>query len=862
MMTIDDIRQSFIDFFKQKKHKIIRSSSLIPDQEDNSLLFTNAGMVQFKDIFLGKPSTYKRVVSIQKCIRAGGKHNDLENIGYTDIHHTFFEMLGNFSFGDYFKREAILLAWEYLTIILKIPKEKLFITIFKEDKETENIWRKEIGIKKTHLSKIEGNDNFWSMGQTGPQGPCSEIFYDYGDKYEGTQPGESGPNEPRYIEIWNLVFLQYNKLPNGTLKKLSNPCIDTGMGLERITAVLQDVNSNYQIDLFKTLLKQISKIIVVKESVINNPSLKVLSDHIRASAFLIIDGILPSNTNRGYILRKIIRRAICHGYKLGVKEIFFYKLIHPLVQLMSNRYPELNDKKKFIIKILKEEEEKFQLTVYNGMKLLKKNINKFNRSIIPGKFLFTLYDTYGFPLELSIDIARENNLLVDKKGFFLCMQEQKTRSKHNNTFNKNVIYSNSKNKSIFFYDVMQINDAYITEIIFDNNNVNTLFNNQSGIIVLDKTPFYAEGGGQIADKGRIIIDNNNVFKVENVKKIGSTYFHIGKIIKGNVTIKQKVLATIDNDHRLMISAHHTSTHLLHSSLRKIIGTHVFQKGSLVNERKLRFDFSHRSALTDEEITKIEHMVNDIIRKNIPVNIVETSYKDAKNMGAMSLFSEKYDDYVRIIQYDSFSSEICCGTHVKHTGNIGCFKIISEYGISTGIRRIEAISGRLVEAYINKKNNLLQLIKTSLKITNDDILLNHIHKLTKELKIKEQKIQLLQTSLFNKEFHITKKIINNITFISSSFAEMDLDILRKKINEYKIKINRSIIIFLTNNNGTHHIMIGVNKNLHIQANKIINFIVENLQGKGGGNSYIAQANIKAIKPLTKIIDDINNFITSR
>ena len=732
MMTTNEIRLAFINFFKQRKHQYIPSAALVP-VNDQSLLFTNAGMVQFKNVFLGteKPG-YTCAVTTQKCVRAGGKHNDLENVGYTARHHTFFEMLGNFSFGDYFKSEAIEFAWDFLTKVLKLPEEKLWITVFEKDSETEDIWLNKIGINPARFSKIGAKDNFWSMGDTGPCGPCSEIFYDYGKSIAGGPPGSPDQEGDRYVEIWNLVFMQYNRLADGTLVPLPKLAVDTGMGLERLSAILQGVVSNYDIDLFQQLIKTMASIINTDD--LSHSSLKVIADHIRACGFLIADGVLPSNEGRGYVLRRIIRRAIRHGYKLGTETIFFYKLVDALVKTMAEAYPELKENQKLIEKTLKTEEAQFQETLSHGIKIFETEILALDNKTIPGTLAFKLYDTYGFPLDLTEDLAKEKGLVVDIKGFNNAMEKQKIRAKKASQFalREYPVIHSDQNTCFLGYAQLTTN-AVIKGIYCQNKSVSTVSVKEDAILILDQTPFYGESGGQVGDVGEIKMPHA-LFQVLDTQKTGNAILHIGRVIKGQYNLGDNVTAALNVDRRMMTAANHSATHLLHSALRQIIGAHVVQKGSLVESSKLRFDFSHASGLTTSQIKAIEGLVNKVIRQNLVVECIETTPETAKKMGAMALFGEKYGAAVRVLQMDNFSIELCGGTHVRRTGDIGWFKIINQSGIASGIRRIEAVTGQSAENYLNTQEDRLLAINALLKSTDNNVL----EKLTRlQSQVKEQ-----------------------------------------------------------------------------------------------------------------------------
>ncbi|MEX0615853.1 MAG: alanine--tRNA ligase, partial [Methylophaga sp.] len=692
-----EIRKLFLDYFAGKGHEIVASSPLVP-ANDPTLLFTNAGMVQFKDLFLGlETRKYTRATSSQRCVRAGGKHNDLENVGYTARHHTFFEMIGNFSFGDYFKREAIQYAWEFLTVTLALPPEKLWITVFEEDQEAADIWLKEIGIDPQRFSKIGAKDNFWSMGDTGPCGPCSEIFYDHGADVAGGPPGTPEEDGDRYIEIWNLVFMQFDRAADGTLTPLPKPSVDTGMGLERLAAVLQHQHNNYDIDLFQNLIKAITDLAGIDDT--SHTSARVVADHIRSCAFMITDGVQPSNEGRGYVLRRIIRRAIRHGHKLGLKEAFFYKLVAPLVAEMGEAFPELAKAQPLVERALKLEEERFADTLDHGLKILDQAIEAMADKEIPGETVFLLYDTYGFPIDLTADIARERGLTIDVAGFERHMEAQRNRARSASQFGGGLSESLVIDGETVFcgYDHTQ-HDATITAILVDGENVVSLKAGQQGIIVLDNTPFYAESGGQVGDLGEINSAGAH-FNVTDTRKQGKAFTHIGECKRGSFEVGQKVRAHVDEDNRQATALNHSATHLLHAALRQILGDHVNQKGSLVDSQRLRFDFSHFEPMSAGQLRDIERLVNQQIRINHAVETRLMPIEKARESGAMALFGEKYDDEVRVLSMGDFSIELCGGTHVGRTGDIGIFKIIGEVGIASGVRRIEAVTGDIALNYI-------------------------------------------------------------------------------------------------------------------------------------------------------------------
>ena len=692
------IRQAFLDYFQEKGHAVVASSPLVP-ANDPTLLFTNAGMVQFKETFLGtEKRSYVRATSSQRCVRAGGKHNDLENVGYTARHHTFFEMLGNFSFGDYFKREAIAYAWEFLTEVLQLPPERLWVTVFEEDDEAADIWLKEIGVDAARFSRIGARDNFWSMGNTGPCGPCTEIFYDHGEGVPGGPPGTPEEDGDRYIEIWNLVFMQYDRDDSGELTPLPKPSVDTGMGLERLAAILQGVHSNYEIDLFQNLITAAAEITATKD--LENKSLRVIADHIRACAFLVVDGVVPSNEGRGYVLRRIIRRAIRHGHKLGQREAFFYKLVAPLAREMGAAYPELVKAQARVEQVLEQEELRFAETLDNGMKILDESIAALQGKEIPGDTIFKLYDTYGFPVDLTADIARERQLSLDMSGFEAAMESQRERARAASTFTM----ADSGDLQIdgvtqFTGYECEEDRSQVTGLFLNGEQVDTLNVGDQGVVVLDKTPFYAESGGQVGDRG-VLRKDGGVFRVFDTRKQGEGAFvHLGELTQGSISTGDRLEALVDHERRMATRLNHSATHLMHAALREVLGEHVQQKGSLVDPERLRFDFSHFQPVTRQELQRIEARVNEQIRLNTDVETRVMPVDQAMEAGAMALFGEKYGDEVRVLSIGDFSVELCGGTHVSRAGDIGLFKIISEAGIASGVRRIEAVTGTGALDYI-------------------------------------------------------------------------------------------------------------------------------------------------------------------
>ena len=843
MKTNNDIRQSFLEYFQSKGHEIVPSSSLVPSN-DPTLLFTNAGMVQFKDVYLGREKRdYKRATSSQRCVRAGGKHNDLENVGYTARHHTFFEMLGNFSFGDYFKREAIAYAWEYLTEELKIPESKLWITVFEDDDEAADIWLKEIGVSPERFSRCGAEDNFWSMGDTGPCGPCSEIFYDHGEDIPGGPPGTEDAEMDRYVEIWNLVFTQYNRDANGTLKPIPHPSVDTGMGLERLTAVMQNVHNNFEIDLFEKIIQAIKKL--AGNNDLDITSSRVVADHIRSCSFLIIDGVIPSNEGRGYVLRRIIRRAIRHGNKLGFKGPFFYKLFEALEQVMSNAYPELSQARSLVERSLLSEEERFAETLEQGLKVLDDVTSKMESNVIQGEDVFRLYDTYGFPVDLTADIARERNLKIDMDGFNKAMAEQRQRGRAAGKFDVGLSVNTDDSLVSAFtgYERLQQKTTIIA-LYQDGRNVKTLNQGDIGGVILLETPFYAQSGGQVGDKGELFT-SNVFFEVEDTKKQGQSHIHLGVLRSGSLKVGDIVRASVDQTRRDDIMRNHSATHLLHAALRKILGEHVLQKGSLVADDRLRFDFSHNEPLTHKQIQEIERLVNTQILNNEETQVRVMPLEKAKASGAMSLFGEKYEDTVRILNIGGeFSCELCGGTHVERAGDIGVFKIVSESGIASGVRRIEATTGMGALDWIEnaevKLQRMSELLKTDIE-TVDSRLALHMDK-TRKLEKELEQLKGKLASSAGSDMLGDAETIGGIKVIAKSLDGADPKTLRDTVDQLKNKLGTAALILATVNDSKVSLVAGVTQDStdRIKAGDLVNFVAEQVGGRGGGRPDMAQA----------------------
>ena len=857
MKTTAQIRQEFLDFFAARQHEVVTSSSLVP-ADDPTLLFTNAGMVQFKDVFLGAEKRAKlRAATSQKCVRAGGKHNDLDQVGYTARHHTFFEMLGNFSFGDYFKKDAIHFAWSLLTEDYGLEKDRLWVTVYHTDDEAFEIWTKEIGLADERVIRIGDkpggeayeSDNFWAMGDTGPCGPCSEIFYDHGADYEGGLPGSEDEDGGRYVEIWNLVFMQFDRSADGTLQQLPKPCVDTGMGLERLAAVLQGVHSNYETDLFQALIKAAAKLTYTSD--LSNKSLNVIADHIRACAFLISDGVLPSNEGRGYVLRRIIRRAVRHGFKLGKKEPFFAEMTATLVEQMGAAYPSLEKQQAHITATLKDEERRFATTLDKGLGLLQdvmENAASSNGKI-DGKIAFTLYDTYGFPLDLTQDIARENELEVDLEGFEVEMDKQRARGRTAGQFQHKDQISAEAVKSLpatqfIGYDTLSTDEAVVAGILVGGQLADELASDVSAVIVLDRTPFYAESGGQVGDTG-VICAGDAKFRVEDTVKLGGTFFaHVGRLSDGQLKPGQQVSATVDADRRQSIVIHHSATHLMHRALRDILGKHVEQKGSLVAPDYTRFDFSHPRQLSLEELQEIERHVNDAIRVN-PLSVSEImSFDDALETGAMALFGEKYGDKVRVLKFGELSTELCGGTHVDRVGEIGQFKIISESAIGSGVRRIMAVAGEAAVEYIQRMEAQLQSIAHALKVSPEasPSRLKQVQERNHQL---EKELSALKSSLASSGSDSLLENVNEVNGIKVLAARMDdLDAsdLRDSIDHLKDRLGSAVVVISSVDGDKVRIAAGVSNDLtaRIKAGNLVNFVANQLGGKGGGRPDFAQA----------------------
>ncbi|EEH9468099.1 alanine--tRNA ligase [Salmonella enterica] len=868
-----EIRQAFLDFFHSKGHQVVASSSLVPNN-DPTLLFTNAGMNQFKDVFLGLDKrNYSRATTSQRCVRAGGKHNDLENVGYTARHHTFFEMLGNFSFGDYFKHDAIQFAWELLTgeNWFALPKERLWVTVYETDDEAYEIWEKEVGIPRERIIRIGDNkgapyasDNFWQMGDTGPCGPCTEIFYDHGDHIWGGPPGSPEEDGDRYIEIWNIVFMQFNRQADGTMEPLPKPSVDTGMGLERIAAVLQHVNSNYDIDLFRTLIEAVAKVTGATD--LGNKSLRVIADHIRSCAFLVADGVLPSNENRGYVLRRIIRRAVRHGNMLGAKETFFYKLVGPLIEVMGSAGEELKRQQAQVEQVLKTEEEQFARTLERGLALLDEELAKLQGDTLDGETAFRLYDTYGFPVDLTADVCRERNIKVDEAGFEAAMEEQRRRAREASGFGAdyNAMIRVDSASEFKGYDHLELNGK-VTALFVDGKAVDAINAGQEAVVVLDQTPFYAESGGQVGDKGELK-GAGFTFAVDDTQKYGQAIGHLGKLSAGALKVGDAVQADVDEARRARIRLNHSATHLMHAALRQVLGTHVAQKGSLVSDKVLRFDFSHNEAMKPSEIREVEDLVNTQIRRNLPIETNIMDLDAAKAKGAMALFGEKYDERVRVLSMGDFSTELCGGTHASRTGDIGLFRIISESGTAAGIRRIEAVTGEgamaTVHAQSDRLNDIAHLLKGDSQNLGDKVraVLERTRQLEKELQqLKDQAAAQESANLSSKAVDL-----NGVKLLVSELAGIEPKMLRTMVDDLKNQLGSTVIVLATVVEGKVSLIAGVSKDVtdRVKAGELIGMVAQQVGGKGGGRPDMAQAGGTDAAALPAALASVQGWVSAK
>ena len=866
MTTSAELREKFLKYFEAHEHTIVPSSPLVPGN-DPTLLFTNAGMVQFKDVFLGTDKrNYTRATTSQRCVRAGGKHNDLENVGYTARHHTFFEMLGNFSFGEYFKREAIHYAWDFLTNVIGLPADKLWVTVYADDDEAADIWLQDIKVDPQKFTRIATSDNFWSMGDTGPCGPCSEIFYDHGPEIEGGPPGTPEEDGDRYIEIWNLVFMQYNRDASGHMEPLPRPSVDTGMGLERLAAILQNVHNNYDIDLFRALIAVAAKLTGTED--LSNKSLRVIADHIRSCAFLVVDGVLPSNEGRGYVLRRIIRRAARHGHQLGCKKPFFYQLVEALDQEMGDAYPELRQNRGHVERVLQKEEQRFAETLEQGMRILEDSIAQLDGDTIDGATAFKLYDTYGFPVDLTADVAREKGLTVDLDGFDVEMEAQRARARASSQFNAvsdSFKLDHFSVSQFLGYDQLQA-DAGVIAILQNDKEIDQLENGDQAIVVLDSTPFYAESGGQVGDIGRISIGEDTVFSVSDTQKQKDVYLHIGHLISGELATGDKINASVDENYRSAVVLNHSATHLMHAALRRVLGDHVQQKGSLVDAEKLRFDFSHYQSLDPAEIVKIETLVNDQIRANLQTEAEVMDMETARNTGAMALFGEKYGDVVRVLRIGSDSVELCGGTHVKRAGDIGLFKIIYEGGIASGVRRIEAVTGEAAVKRFIDSENTLDSAAQKLKANRDD-LLPRLEQLQLSNRSLEKELEALKSKLASQtggDLAGQAQDIGGIKVLAAMLEGANVKTLRETVDQLKNKLGAAAIVLASHEGDKVSIIAGVTKGEtdRIRAGDLANHVAVQCGGRGGGRPDMAQAGGSEPQNLASALASVSSWVESQ
>lgn len=863
-MTSAQLRKAFLDYFVKQNHTAVHSSPVVPGN-DPTLLFTNAGMVQFKETFLGEEARdYSRATSVQRCIRAGGKHNDLENVGYTARHHTFFEMLGNFSFGDYFKEDAIKFAWDFLTKELKLPEEKLWVTVFEEDDETADMWLNDMGISSERFSRCSAKDNFWSMGDTGPCGPCTEIFYDHGEDVAGGPPGTPEEDGDRYIEIWNLVFMQFDRSADGTLTPLPKPSVDTGMGLERLAAVMQNVHNNYDIDLFQAIVKQAA--VLTGEKDLANNSLRVIADHIRSCAFTIVDGVLPSNEGRGYVLRRIIRRAIRHGYKLGMSDLFFYKLVPVLVEQMGEAYPELAKEQANVERALKLEEERFAETLENGMKLLEDYISTMKGDVIEGEIAFKLYDTFGFPLDLTADVAREKSLKVDEIGFEKAMEAQRERARSASNFGaQSAAKVNYDGETQFIGYNRDDADAKVMAIFVDGQSVKSAAEGTEAIVILGRTPFYAESGGQVGDTGSLT-EGMNSFHIDNCQKQGKAFLHMGKVTAGAISVNQVLHAQIDVAGRRSSERNHSATHLLHAALRTVLGSHVQQKGSLVSPDRLRFDFSHFEPIKDEQLLEIEKLVNFNIMKNTPVGTNEMDIESAKEMGAMALFGEKYGDVVRVVDMGAFSVELCGGTHVCSTGEIGPFRLLAETGIASGVRRIEATTGEGAWTSIYADDQALLNVAAAVKSDKNQVE-TKVSQLVADYKDLEKQFKQLQSKMATSQgddLAGQAVKVGDVNILAAKLEGADINTLRETLDKLKSSLAPAAIVLAAVDGDKVSLVAGVSKEVTgtFKAGELVNHVAQQVGGKGGGRPDMAQAGGKDPSKLAEALASVQAWAESK
>lgn len=865
-MNTAELRAAFLDYFQGKGHICVPSASLIP-VNDPSLLFTNAGMVPFKDVFLGvEKRDYTRATSSQRCIRAGGKHNDLENVGFTARHHTFFEMLGNFSFGDYFKRDAIEYAWDFVTNILGLSPDKLWVTVFEDDDEAADIWLKEIGVSPERFSRCGEKDNFWAMGDTGPCGPCSEIFYDHGPEVMGGPPGTPEADGDRFVEIWNLVFMQFNRSQDGKLTPLPKPSVDTGMGLERTAAIMQGVKNNYDIDLFKSIITSTARMFKIKD--LENKSLRVIADHLRSCAFLVVDGVLPGNDGRGYVLRRIMRRAIRHGRKLGINKVFFYKLVPTLVHEMGAVFTELDKQQKHIEEVFKHEEEQFDKTLEHGLKLLEQALQDVDGTEIPGNIVFKLYDTYGFPVDLTADIAREHGYTLDIAGFEREMSEQKNRARSSSAFTvkQGSLVTNATTEFTGYSTT--ISDAKVVELFKDDEPVDVLPDGASGVVVLDKTPFYAEAGGQVGDTGVLRYKKDTKFVVHDTQKFQNAYAHIGVNEGKAISLGDSIEAVVDAERRKKIMANHSATHLIHAALRQVVGEHVQQKGSVVDPDRLRFDFLHNAPLTDDEIVAVELLVNEKVQENSAVDVQIMSAKEAMKSGAMALFGEKYGEKVRVLTMgEDFSIELCGGTHTERTGDVGFFKIVNESGVAAGVRRIEALTGNTAVAWAQEQENQVKDLASLVKTTPHE-LAPKLQQMLQRLKVLEKQNAHLQAEIASgsagKNIIDEAKDIKGVKVLSTTLPAGDPKALREAVDKFKQQLGTAVVVLAVAEQEKVSLVAGVTKNCvdKINAGELINNVAAQVGGKGGGRPDMAQAGGTKPAALNKALESVFTWVEEK
>ncbi|RFA26383.1 alanine--tRNA ligase [Alkalilimnicola ehrlichii] len=864
MKSSADIRQAFLNFFSERGHQVVSSSSLVPGN-DPTLLFTNAGMVQFKDVFTGREKRpYTRATSSQRCVRAGGKHNDLENVGYTARHHTFFEMLGNFSFGDYFKHDAIRYAWEFLTEVVKLPPERLWVTVYEEDDEAADIWLKDVGVDPNRFSRIGAKDNFWSMGDTGPCGPCTEIFYDHGSEVAGGPPGTPEEDGDRYIEIWNLVFMQYDRSADGSMTPLPAPSVDTGMGLERLAAVVQGVHSNYEIDLFRRLIGAAAEL--AGRSGEDNSSLRVIADHIRACAFLIADGVYPSNEGRGYVLRRIVRRAIRHGYKLGIDKVFFYRLVSPLVDEMGAAYPELTAAREQVERVLQQEEERFRETLEQGMKLLDETLANLTEKRIPGETIFRLYDTYGFPVDLTNDVARERGYELDEVGFEAHMEAQRERARSASQFKADYSAAAAfEGRSEFTgYDSCE-GGGKVLALYREGKTAKELAAGEEGMVILDRTPFYAESGGQVGDKG-VLLAPGVEFDVTDTVKFGDGHGHLGRVRAGSLALGAEVVARVDGANRQATMLNHSATHLLHAALRQVLGEHVVQKGSLVAPDRLRFDFSHFEAVSDDQLVELERLVNAWIRANAAADIRRMGYDEAIDYGAIALFGEKYGDEVRVLRFGDFSTELCGGTHVGRTGDIGFFKIIGESGVAAGIRRIEAITGDEAVAWAEDSERRLDRLAKALKASPDtaEVKLNQLLDRSRQLEKELERLQQKLASKAGADLASQAVDVGGIKVLAAQLDAGQANAMRETVDQLKNSLGSAVVLLAAVKDEKVRLVAGVTKDCtdRVKAGELVNHVAAQVGGKGGGRPDFAQAGGSEPSKLPQALESVVEWVNAK